>query len=87
MLLEVLVTVALLGMMLPIVASGVGALRRTWAASEVLESRLLVLENVLQQQDWAADVVSERLSHSPSYNIVVLPVSSHDEIRILVPVE
>ncbi len=87
MLMEVLVTVALLGIVLPIFATGMGMLRRAWTATNVLESELLVLENVLQQQDWASEAVSSVQAYSPSYNVVVLPISSHEEIRVLVPVE
>lgn len=83
-LLEVLVTVALLGMLLPVFSSAMVMLRHAWRASEVVEGRLLVLENVLQQQDWTAEAVSSIASHSPSYNIAVLPISSHEEIRVLV---
>jgi len=83
-LLEVLVVVTLIGLFLPVVATGLLAIRRGWQDSDLRETRLLAIENALQRRDWGDAVVGSVEAYSPSYNIVVIPISAHEEIRVLV---
>jgi len=83
-LLEILVVVTLIGLFLPVVASSLSSIRRGWRDSDFRETRLLAIENVLQRRDWSDAVVGSVEAYSPSYNIAVIPISAHEEIRVLV---
>lgn len=83
-LLEILVVLTLMGLFLPVVVSSLSAIRRGWQDSDLRETRLLAIENALQRRDWNDAVVGSVKSYSPSYNIVVIPISAHEEIRVLV---
>jgi len=84
-LLEILVVLAMMGLFLPVLSDSLVSLRRGWQESQRREARLLAIENTMQRQAWTDATVSSVEAYSPSYNIVVFDISSHEVIRVLVP--